>query len=232
MTKRRLLALASSAVLAASMFVASSAGAARRSVLVLKANGQVLVGGAPYTVAMAPDYYFRTKVSVNNGKPSLEEIGCGEFNEVGTIESNSVTNAWSLSATSWEELCGGEKGSFLRHGLIEDHLSFSAPHTARNEATIEVEREEREVDAEREAQELRGEEVHLREPLECTYVSRSSKGRFPTNRQPLVVTIRGKMNLLPSQVSQPGHKGCELTGKWEGTFTFTSGGYPIVASLE
>jgi hypothetical protein len=218
-------------VLPVSMFAASSAGAARRSV-VLKANGQVLLGGAPYTVAMAPDYYFRTKVSVNDGKPSLEEIGCSAFNEVGTIGSNSVTNTWSLSATSWEELCGGEKGSFLRHDLIEDHLSFSGPHTARNEATIEVEREEREVNAEREAQELRGEEVHLREPLECTYVSRSSKGGIPTNGQPLVVTIRGKMNLLPSQVSHPGHKGCGLTGKWEGTFTFTSGGYPIVAALE
>jgi len=232
-TKRKVLALTVPAVLAVSMVGASSAGAAKGSVLVLKANGQVLASGAPYTVTMAPDYYFKTKVSVNGKKPpSLEEIGCGEFNEEGTIGWNSAMTSWGLSATSSEEECGGEIGSPLQRDVISNEFSFSAPHTARNEAVVEVERPEGEVEAEREMQELHGEEVHLREPIECTYVSRSSKGRIPTNGQPLVVTIRGKMGLLPTQVNQPKHKGCGLSGKWQGTFTFSSSGSPIVAAAE
>ena len=232
MRRGKLLAFASSALLAGSMVLVSSAGAAKGSALVLEANGQVLASGAPYTVMMAPDYYFRTKVHATGTKPSLEEIGCNEFNEEGTIGWSGATDTWSLSPTRWEEECEGETGSFLKYDVIEDRLSLSAPHTARNEATIEVERGEREVEAEREAQELRGEEVHLKEPLECTYVSRSSKGRIPTSGQALVVTIRGKMELLPSQANQPRHKGCGPSGKWQGTFSFSSSGYPIVVAAE
>ena len=170
---------------------------ARRSVLVLKANGHVLESGAPYVATMAPSYSLRRGLANGEGKRLLEEIGCGEFSEEGTLETKHRHE--HLVRPVAQGVCRVRRRSRLvpQNDAIENHLSFSGLHAASSEAAVELGREEREITREEEEQYARGEEPHPRMPLRCVYQTARSTGTFPTNGSALVATIRGRATLAP-----------------------------------
>ncbi len=230
MRKIESIGLCAVVALTLSLVGAQSASAGKPSsgtVLVLKANGQVVPNGAPVDV-VAATYFFKTHVRPEGFTASQEEeVECeSELFEQGTIQRDFAGNAWQVRETGSIDLCEGEwfEGNTMAHAL-----TFSAPNVVTDESSVELFRTEEQLKEEEKSEFEHGEPIHTRAPTRCAYTTASVKGTFKRREGvPLVAKISGKMALSPSTTSA----GCAVKAKWKGTFTLTYEGHPISAVLE
>jgi hypothetical protein len=209
-------------VVVAAMSLAVAAAASAKEVLVLKAHGQRLASGAPF-VATSTNFVAQTHVTVN-GVTTLQQGEC-ELEAHGTLEYEASTGTWVAAVGREEGGCSG--GAWLKELSPElGQLTFSPPQLARSvRGGLFWERLPREIFEES------TEQHGPTQPIRCTDVQLTSHGSFPTNgRSPLVTTIETHYEL---NLREPKNEaGCGLSASSSATFTLTSGGYPIVASLE
>jgi hypothetical protein len=199
------------------------------TVLVLKANGQIVPNGALVHVT-ATGYLFKSKISIEGTgakQAKEEEVECEtEYFEQGKIQRNLAANQWRIVETAGVDFCEGETwfgGHEMNHPLV-----FTAPNIMTDESNEELFRTEEQIKEEKKSEFEHSEPIHAREPVRCLYNTIGGKGHFKSKKgAPIVAKLKGKM--LRSASSSPG---CSEKAKWKGTFSLTYNGHPISAAME
>jgi IPT/TIG domain-containing protein len=240
MRKIKSIGLCAGVALALSIATAPSAAAAEGSVMVLKANGQILTNGTLVNVTMQekPAFLFKTSVTVEGTASPVEvEVECENYLEQGKIQRDVATDTWRVVETHPIEICEG--GPWLEQGFVENRLTLSPPNIATDESSVELSRSEEVVRAEERKQAELGEEVDPREPLRCAYTTTSSKGTFSKSpKKPLLARVHNKMALnhvagdAGCGALAVGKKHAKAVATWKGSFAMNVAGQPVFVAFE